>query len=158
MATARGDGETAVRAHRELARLEPADASVWIALGETLLAAPWREVAEQALYQSLASGLIAPAAFAIAVARLGGAQAAAFGSLSPAAATLTGIVLLILPWTSVLGAIILTGYLGGAVASYMRIGEYYPPLVPFTTAVLAWLSVFLREPRLWVLLPIRRRS
>ena len=49
-------------------------------------------------------------------------------------------------------------YLGGAVASYMRIGEYYPPLVPFTTAVLAWLSVFLREPRLWVLLPIRRRS
>jgi hypothetical protein len=75
-----------------------------------------------------------------------------------AAFQLTGIVLLILPWTSVLGAIILTGYLGGAVASYMRIGEYYPPLVPFTTAVLAWLSVFLREPRLWVLLPIRRRS
>lgn len=63
-------------------------------LGETLLAAPWREVAAQALYQSLASGLIAPAAFAIAVARLGGAQAAAFGSLSPAAATLTGVALL----------------------------------------------------------------
>lgn len=63
-------------------------------LGETLLAAPWREVVAQALYQSLASGLIAPAAFAVAVARLGGAQAAAFGSLSPAAATLTGVALL----------------------------------------------------------------
>jgi hypothetical protein len=71
---------------------------------------------------------------------------------------LTGIMLLVIPWTSVLGAIILTGYLGGAIASYVRIGEYYPPLVPFTTAVLAWLSVFLREPRLWVLLPIRRKG
>jgi hypothetical protein len=71
---------------------------------------------------------------------------------------LTGIALLVIPWTSVLGAIILTGYLGGAIASYARIGEYYPPLVPFTTAVLAWLGIFLREPRLWVLLPIRRRG
>jgi hypothetical protein len=56
------------------------------------------------------------------------------------------------------GAIILTGYLGGAVATYVRLGEWYPPLVPFTTAVLAWLGLFLREPRLWVLLPFRRRS
>ena len=53
---------------------------------------------------------------------------------------LTGIVLLLIPWTSVLGAIILSGYLGGAIASYVRIGEWYPPLVPFTTAVLAWAS------------------
>jgi hypothetical protein len=75
-----------------------------------------------------------------------------------AAFQLTGIVLLLIPWTSVLGAIILTGYLGGAVATYLRIGEWYPPLVPFTTAVLAWLGLFLREPRLWVLLPFRRRS
>jgi hypothetical protein len=71
---------------------------------------------------------------------------------------LTGIVLFLIPPTAVLGAILLTGYLGGAIASYVRIGEYYPPLVPFTTAVLAWLSVFLREPRLWVLLPIRRKG
>jgi hypothetical protein len=42
----------------------------------------------------------------------------------------------VIPWTSVLGAILLTGYLGGAVATYVRIGEWYPPLVPFTTAVL----------------------
>jgi hypothetical protein len=75
-----------------------------------------------------------------------------------AAMQLTAIVLLVLPWTSVLGAILLTGYLGGAVATYVRIGEWYPPLVPFTTAVLAWLGVFLREPRLWVLLPVRRRA
>lgn len=71
---------------------------------------------------------------------------------------LTAIVLFVIPWTSVLGAILLTGYLGGAIASYVRIGEYYPPLVPFTTAVLAWLGIFLREPRLWALLPFRRRG
>ena len=75
-----------------------------------------------------------------------------------AAFQLTGIVLLLIPWTSVLGAIILTGYLGGAVATYVRVGEWYPPLVPFTTAVLAWVGLYLREPRLWVLLPFRRRS
>jgi hypothetical protein len=75
-----------------------------------------------------------------------------------AALQLTGLVLLVIPWTSVLGAIMLTGYLGGAIASYVRIGEYYPPLVPFTTAALAWLGLFLREPRLWVLLPVRRRT
>lgn len=79
-------------------------------LGETLLAAPWREVAAQALYQSLASGLIAPAAFAVAVARLGGAQAAAFGSLSPAAATLTGMALLgETPDTLALAAVLASG-------------------------------------------------
>ena len=70
---------------------------------------------------------------------------------------LTAIVLLLIPWTSVLGAVLLTGYLGGAVASYVRMGEYYPPLVPFTTAVLAWLGLFLREPRLRALLPVRRK-
>jgi len=72
-----------------------------------------------------------------------------------AALQLTAIALLLIPWTSVLGAILLTGYLGGAVASYVRMGEYYPPLVPFTTAALAWLGLFLREPRLRALLPFR---
>ena len=72
-----------------------------------------------------------------------------------AALQLTAIALLLIPWTSVLGAILRTGYLGGAVASYLRMGEYYPPLVPFTTAALAWLGLFLREPRLRALLPFR---
>jgi hypothetical protein len=71
---------------------------------------------------------------------------------------LTAIALLVIPQTSVLGAVLLTGYLGGAIASYVRIGELYPPLVPLTTSLLAWLGVFLREPRLWTLLPLRRRS
>ena len=70
----------------------------------------------------------------------------------------TCIVLYLIPQTSVLGTVLLTGYLGGAIASYVRIGEFYPPLVPLTTALLAWLGLYLREPRLWVLLPLRRRA
>jgi len=66
------------------------------------------------------------------------------------------ILLFVIPQTSVLGAVLLTGYLGGAIATYVRIGEPYPPLVPLTTALLAWLGIFLREERLRALLPVRR--
>ena len=69
---------------------------------------------------------------------------------------LAALVLYLIPPTAVLGAVLLTGYLGGAIASYVRIGESYPPLVPFTTAVLAWFGLWLREPRLRALLPFRR--
>lgn len=71
---------------------------------------------------------------------------------------LIAIALYVFPPTAVLGAILLTGYLGGAIASYVRIGEWYPPLVPFTTAVLALAGIYLREPRLRALLPLRRNS
>lgn len=70
---------------------------------------------------------------------------------------LGAIALYLIPQTAVLGAVLLTGYLGGAIASYGRIGEWYPPLVPFTTAALAWLGLWLREPRLRALLPFRLR-
>lgn len=69
---------------------------------------------------------------------------------------LTAIVLYVIPQTAVLGAVLLTGYMGGAIASYVRIGELYPPVVPLTTALLAWLGIYLREPRLRALLPFRR--
>ena len=68
---------------------------------------------------------------------------------------LGAIVLYLIPQTSVLGCVILTGYLGGAIASYVRIGAYYPPLVPLTTAMLAWLGIYLRDARIRALLPIR---
>ena len=66
----------------------------------------------------------------------------------------TALVLYLIPRTALLGIVLLTGYLGGAIASYVRIGEFYPPLVPLTTALLAWLGLYLREPRLRTLLPI----
>jgi len=70
---------------------------------------------------------------------------------------LTCLTLYLIPQTAVLGTVLLTGYLGGAIASYVRIGEFYPPLVPLTTCLLAWLGIFLREERLRALLPFRRR-
>ena len=69
---------------------------------------------------------------------------------------LGSLILFLIPRTSVLGAILLTGYLGGAIASYVRIGEPYPVLVPLSTAMIAWLGLFLRDERLRTLLPIRR--
>ncbi len=66
------------------------------------------------------------------------------------------LLLYLIPRTSVLGAILLTGYLGGAVASYVRMGEPYPLLVPLSTSMIAWLGIFLRDERLRSLLPLRR--
>ena len=74
-----------------------------------------------------------------------------------AALQLIAIALYVIPPTAVLGVVLLTGYLGGAIASYVRIGEWYPPLVPFGTALLARAGIYLREPRLRALLPLRRR-
>jgi hypothetical protein len=65
------------------------------------------------------------------------------------------IVLYLIPRTAILGAVLLTGYLGGAIATYTRIGEPYPVLVPLSTSIIAWLGIYLREQRLRALLPLR---
>ena len=59
----------------------------------------------------------------------------------------------LIPRTSVLGAILLTGYLGGATATQVRVGE--PFFGPVLLGVLVWLGLYLREPRLRPLLPLR---
>jgi DoxX-like protein len=67
---------------------------------------------------------------------------------------LTCTVLYLVPRTSVLGAILLTGYLGGATATHLRIGE------PFHMAVLlgmlVWGGLYLRDERLRAILPLRQ--
>jgi hypothetical protein len=68
------------------------------------------------------------------------------------------LLLYVIPQTSIFGAILLTGYLGGAIASYTRIGEPNPVLVPLSTSVIAWLGIYLREERLWLLVPFRRHN
>jgi len=70
---------------------------------------------------------------------------------------LGSLLLFLIPPTAVLGAVLLTGYLGGAVAAYTRIGEPYPVLVPLSTSIIAWAGIYLREERLRALLPLRRR-
>ena len=61
----------------------------------------------------------------------------------------------LIPRTSVLGAILLTGYLGGAVATHVRIGDpsFFAPAI---FGVLVWLGLYLREARLRALLPLTR--
>ena len=68
---------------------------------------------------------------------------------------LASLALYIIPRTSVLGAVLLTDYLGGAIASYTRVGEPYPVLVPLSTSLIAWAGIYLREERLRSLLPLR---
>jgi hypothetical protein len=69
---------------------------------------------------------------------------------------LGAIALFLIPPTAILGCVILTGYLGGAIAAYTRMGEPYPVLVPLSTAMIAWFGIWLREERLRKLLPVRR--
>lgn len=73
-----------------------------------------------------------------------------------------GVVLLIctilylLPKTAVLGAILLTGYLGGAVATHVRVAEgWFSILFPVIFGVLLWGGLWLRDERLQKLIPLQ---
>ena len=78
-------------------------------------------------------------------------------------APVLGIILLVctglyaIPNTSVLGAILLTGYLGGAIATHLRVGDplFSDVLFPTYLGVLLWGGLYLREPRLRALIPLR---
>jgi hypothetical protein len=63
-------------------------------------------------------------------------------------------LLYLLPQTAVLGAILLTGYLGGAVATHVRVGDPY--FMPIVLGALLWGGLYLRDPRLRALVPWRR--
>lgn len=59
------------------------------------------------------------------------------------------LLLYIIPRTAVLGAILLTGYFGGAIASHVRVGNplFTHTLFPIYIAILVWLGLYLRDPR-----------
>jgi len=64
--------------------------------------------------------------------------------------------LYLIPQTSVLGAILVTGYLGGATATHMRIDDPLMNIVaPVIIGALAWLGLFLRDSRIRELIPVR---
>jgi hypothetical protein len=72
--------------------------------------------------------------------------------------TLLSTILYMIPQTSVLGAILLTGYLGGAIAIHVRIGS---PLFSHTLfgvylGLLVWGGLYLRDERVRALIPFRR--
>ena len=64
------------------------------------------------------------------------------------------------PRTSVLGAILLTGYLGGAVATHTRVGDplFSNVLFPVYLGILIWGGIYLRDSRIHELIPLRSRQ
>ncbi|MCU1255251.1 MAG: rane protein [Candidatus Angelobacter sp.] len=92
----------------------------------------------------------------------------AFGQLGYPVGLAAGIGILLLacvalyavPRTSVLGAILLTGYLGGAVASHVRVGDpwFSHALFPVYIGLLVWGGLYLRDQRLRALIPLRAES
>ena len=98
--------------------------------------------------------LFKPAVVREAFARLGYPESEIIG---------VGVLLLIctalylIPRASILGALLLTGYLGGAVATHVRVGDPLLSHVLFSTyiAALLWVGLYLREPRLRALVPLK---
>ena len=87
-----------------------------------------------------------------------------FGRLGYPESTIIGIgltelvcvILYAIPQTSVLGAVLLTGYLGGATATHVRIGDSFIQIIsPIIGGVLVWLGLFLRDARIRALIPWR---
>lgn len=63
-------------------------------------------------------------------------------------------VVLLVPRTMVLGAILVTGYMGGAIATHVRLGE--PFVLQALVGVAAWAGVYFRDRRVRELVPVRR--
>jgi hypothetical protein len=61
------------------------------------------------------------------------------------------------PRTSIFGAILLTGYLGGAIATHVRVGDllFSHVLFPVYLGALAWAGIYLRDDRLRALIPLK---
>lgn len=65
----------------------------------------------------------------------------------------TCTVLYLIPRTAVLGAVLLTGYLGGAIATHVRLEEQF--VAPVVLGVVLWFALYLRDARVRALLPFR---
>lgn len=65
------------------------------------------------------------------------------------------VVIYAMPATAVLGAVLLTGYLGGAICTHWRVGDLF--VMQIGIGVFVWLGIFLREDRLWSVIPVRTK-
>ena len=68
------------------------------------------------------------------------------------------VLLYLIPQTSVLAAIMMTGYLGGAVATHLRIGDTARAAIPLVVGILAWGGLYFRDSRIRQLIPFRRSA
>ncbi len=86
------------------------------------------------------------------VGRLGFTQEA----LTPIALLeITCVVLYVIPQTAVLGAVLMTGYLGGAIAAHVRVADNVNLVAPLVLGILAWAGLYLRDVHLRAVLPLR---
>jgi len=95
--------------------------------------------------------LMKPAAVVEGFAQLGYPESLALGI---GILELVCTVVYVIPRTSILGAILLTGFLGGATATHVRIGD--PFFMPVVLGGLVWGGLFLRDDGLRALIPLRR--
>jgi hypothetical protein len=68
------------------------------------------------------------------------------------------VVLYLVPQTSILAAIVMTGYLGGAVATHLRIGDTARAAIPLVVGIFAWGGLYLRDSRIRQLVPFRQSA
>src|SRR5713101_5653863 len=66
------------------------------------------------------------------------------------------VVVYLIPATSILGAILLTGYIGGAICTHLRVGDPY--YIQIALGMFVWLGLYLRDNRLKALIPLRTRQ
>jgi len=99
--------------------------------------------------------LVKPAVVVEATVKLGYPESTIF---SMGIVLLACTVLYVIPVTSVLGAILLTGYLGGAVATHLRVGDplFTHTLFPVYLGILIWGGLYWRDARLRTLIPLRK--
>ena len=103
-----------------------------------------------ALVMSGIMKFVKPAGFSEGFQKLGFPESVASGL---GIVELVSTVLYVIPQTSALGAILLTGYLGGATAAHVRINE--PVIPPILLGVMLWGGLYLRDPRVRSLIPFR---
>lgn len=66
------------------------------------------------------------------------------------------VVVYLIPASAVLGAVLLTGYIGGAICTHWRVGD--PFYIQVALGIVVWLGVYLREARLRAVLPLRKSA
>jgi hypothetical protein len=99
--------------------------------------------------------LFKPAAVVEATVQLGYPESAIVGI---GLVLLASTLLYLVPRTAILGAILLTGYLGGAVATHVRVAAVaFNIIFPVFLGALLWGGLWLRDRRLQELLPLQRR-
>lgn len=135
-----------MRYERPMTTVSPSNAALWI--GRILSA-----LVVLVLLADAAVNLFAPAMLK--------AEMDATG-FSPSSAPVLGIVMLVsailygMPRTSVLGAILITGFLGGAICTHFRLGEIGSPpqIVCLVLGIATWAGLYLRNPTVRTLLPL----